>query len=50
LLWDMVKTLFYAHPIFVGPPAADEQRNVNSIGKTNGLRPVSYQYVTPQAS
>ena len=28
LLWDIVKTLFYAHPIFVGPPSEEDRANV----------------------
>lgn len=32
-LWDAVKTLFYANPIFVGPPGDEQTNNVNTMGE-----------------
>lgn len=32
-LWDVAKTLFYANPIFVGPPGDDDAKNVNTMGE-----------------
>lgn len=32
-LWDVVKTLFYANPVFVGPPGEDQTQNVNTMGE-----------------
>jgi hypothetical protein len=32
LLWDIVKTLFYAYPIFCNPPSAEERESVNHMG------------------
>lgn len=38
LLWDIVKTLFYAHPVFVGPPPAHERERVNQMSERPALR------------
>lgn len=32
LLWDIVKTLFYAYPVFCNPPSEEERETVNQMG------------------
>ncbi len=48
LLWDIVKTLFYAQPVFCGPPSAEERAYVDSLGvkpKLNRSAEVSLQNI-----
>lgn len=37
LLWDIVKTLFYANPVFVGPPGEHERERANQMGERSSL-------------
>lgn len=34
LLWDIVRTLFYATPVFVGPPPEAERTNFITLGRS----------------
>ena len=33
LLWDAVKTLYYAHPVLCGPPHPEERERANKINE-----------------
>jgi hypothetical protein len=39
LLWDIVKTLFYAHPILCSPPGPEERASVDQMGELFPARP-----------
>lgn len=38
LLWDIIKTLFNAHPVLANPPSADERKSVNFVKNLPSLR------------
>lgn len=33
LLWDLIKTLFYANPVLCSPPTAEERQSVDLMGQ-----------------
>lgn len=41
LLWDMVKTLYYAHPVLCGPPHPQERASVQRMWEREDAKPAS---------